>query len=113
MHTKRSDRTLRAEEMARYFINQAPQKSFNKNFKMINMKNYCPLRDSLNLTDSDSSLSTKTVSQANNNEQTISIHHNKKNSIQINKDIIKFAEPRFKVPTSIKVHQKFSSGAKS
>lgn len=113
MHTKRSDRTLRAEEMARYFINQAPQKSFNKNFKMINMKNYCTLRDSLNLTDSDSSLSTKTVSQVNNNEQTISIHHNKKNSIQINKDIIKFAEPRFKVPTSIKVPQKFSSGANS
>ena len=113
MNSKNNSMFIRAEEIAQYFINQAPQKSYSKNLKMLNMKNYHTLKDSLNLNDSDSSLSTKTVSQgiAQNNDQTFYTQscHMKQNSIQINKDMIKYAEPRFKVPSSIKIPQKFSN----
>lgn len=115
MYTKNNSNTIRAEEIAQYFINKAPQKSYTKNLKMLNMKNYSTLRDSLNVNDTDSSLSTKTVSQVpNNNDLTFYSHsHMKKNSIQVNKEIIKYAEPRFKVPTSFKIPQKFSNGNNS
>ena len=113
MNSKNNSMFIRAEEIAQYFINQAPQKSYSKNLKMLNMKNYLTLKDSLNLNDSDSSLSTKTVSQgiAQNNDQTFYTQscHMKQNSIKINKDMIKYAEPRFKVPSSIKIPQKFSN----
>lgn len=106
MHSQKNVKQSYKIEKIAESLSQISTRQMQRCQKNKNNQNYSTLRDSLVASERESSVSTKTLSQAESTEQQRT--HRKKNSFTVDKSIAKYAEPKFQKLNSIKILQKFN-----